>query len=59
MQDSGTFSTDSEQSEAHVTLPPVDPNTQGKSYNKNGSNNIIGTSSSTNSSNRSIMLSVF
>lgn len=58
MQDSGTFYTYSEQSEAHITLPPVDPNTQGKSYNKNGSNDI-GTSSSTNSSNRLIMLSVF
>ena len=27
MQDSGAFSTDSEQSEAHITLPPVGPNT--------------------------------
>ena len=27
MQDSGAFSTDSEQSEVHVTLPPVGPNT--------------------------------
>ena len=27
MQDSGAFSTDSEQSETHITFPPVGPNT--------------------------------